>query len=42
MARIVVAFATSICLSISLRKGFMVPTVSSELHLAHKTEAWDK
>ncbi|NXU01970.1 VATC2 ATPase, partial [Buphagus erythrorhynchus] len=30
------------CLSTSLRNGFMVATVSGELHLAHKTEAWEK
>ncbi|NXP40806.1 VATC2 ATPase, partial [Leiothrix lutea] len=29
------------CLSTSLRNGFMVPTVSGELHLDHKTEAWE-
>ncbi|NXV64281.1 VATC2 ATPase, partial [Molothrus ater] len=28
------------CLNTSLRNGFMVPTVSGELHLAHKTEAY--
>ncbi|NXQ70555.1 VATC2 ATPase, partial [Quiscalus mexicanus] len=30
------------CLNTSLRNGFMVPTVSDELHLAHKTEAYIK
>ncbi|NXU39753.1 VATC2 ATPase, partial [Drymodes brunneopygia] len=30
------------CLSTSFRNGFMVPTVSGELHVAHKTEAWEK